>query len=312
MVDELQQSLQDGEGRTVVEIGLLVTLYFDGGHEPEVREAVAECFDEYIGLCGRFLKWGRHPRSYAWHELERLPIRSPSEWFRRKKLKADDMWQFYYHGGQQEWDASSYRAYAYGARKWEAEQSGWLSYLSASVPIGWLEDGASDFLELVLGWSRRLQPIHGYGGVGIMESPDLGVAQSEEQTVYAMARRFPGLEVDYPFLHMGYLHGGIKGVNWLTILGDRYVSEVGGLRQLRSSLESDEVSLHEYAGGIVIQAGAGPEIGDVNRQHLPAAYLEVNRALKTVRVREHVRFHGMAGFGSEETLAWLSRFDDQG
>jgi hypothetical protein len=311
MLDDVQSSVQDGEGRTVLEIGLLATLYFDGGHEPQVREMVGECFEEYAGHCGRFLRWGRHPRSYAWHELERLPVPSPKEWFLRKKLKADDMWQFYYHGGQQEWDASVYRVHAYGARKWEAEQSGWLSYLSAGVPLAWLEERGRDFLGLVLGWCRRLRPMHGYGGVGIMESPDLGLAASLEQAVYAMARRFPGLEVDYPFLHMGCLRGGIKGVNWLTVLGDEYVAKAGGLAHLRSSLSGDEVSFYEYPGGIVIQAGERPEIGDVNRQLWPAAYREVNRLLKPIRVREHLPFHGAAGFRSDETLEWLARFDDK-
>lgn len=66
-----------------------------------------------------------------------------------------------------------------------------------------------------------------------------------------MARRFPGIEADYPNVHVLYLKNGIKSVNWLTILNEQRLSEVGGKVALEKQLD-DNFKFYEYPGGIVI------------------------------------------------------------
>ncbi len=99
--------------------------------------------------------------------------------------------------------------------------------------------------------------------------------------VVGLAKRFRGLEIDFPFIHAIFLEEkpAIKGINWLTILGETWVTKLGGATALRARL-SNEIAFHPYAGGVVIQAGDKPLFGDVNASEPMPRYEEVARALK--------------------------------
>ena len=114
------------------------------------------------------------------------------------------------------------------------------------------------------------------------------------------------MEVDYPESHILYLQDGIKGVNWLTCLSDRWLDKLGGVAALRKSL-SDDFILHEYPGGVVIQAGPAPEVGDVNYRVPTERYRTLSRLLKPVRARGHAP---LLGFDQESTQVWFDRFDE--
>lgn len=66
---------------------------------------------------------------------------------------------------------------------------------------------------------------------------------------------------------------------------------------------------YEYEGGLVIQAGKMPQLGDTNRQLSIAEYERLARVLKPIRVTDHESFPAWSGFDAERTAAWLARFD---
>jgi hypothetical protein len=305
MFEEALAAVRDEEDRVALQIGLVATLYFEKGYQPAVRAAVAECFADYLAAFQGQLRWGMHPRSFAWQELARRPVPTPAEWFAKKELRDDDTWAFSYHGGQDDCDANAIRVHGYGGRKWEEERHGWLSYISAGLPLTYLEDRRHELLELLRSWSERLSPVSGYGGLGILESPDHELAQKYHQYVFMLARRFPGLELDRPSYHRMSLAAGIKGVNWLTVLGERWLEKLGGLGSLERHLESDAFTLLEFSGGVVIQAGGEPELGDVNRRLKPERYRALGRVTQPLLVRE---LHGLRGFDAESAREWLARF----
>lgn len=313
--DQLESQLEQGfavrddRGRVVLRIGMLFTLYFENGHTPEGREAVANCFSDYLALCGEKVRWGLHPKGGPFQDLSRKSIPSPAEWFADASPDENGIWEFYYHGGSSPEEASDIRVHGVGARKWQSETQGRLSYFSAALPITWFADRDGNFPELVLGWCRRLNPVSGYGGFGILDSPDPGVASKQQQLTYALARRFPGLEADYPISSVHYLKDGIKGVNWLTVIGEPWLEKLGGLPVLQAGL-GEPFLLHEYAGGVVIQAGRMPQLGDTNRQMDIAEYRHLARLVKPIRVSDHASFPAWSGFDSEKTRAWLARFDE--
>jgi hypothetical protein len=104
------------------------------------------------------------------------------------------------------------------------------------------------------------------------------------------------------------LSKGIKGVNWLTVLDENWLQKAGGYSELKKKT-GDGFRLEQYPGGILIQAGKHPDIGNVNRNQFPQYYVRLNRILKPIRVEKIRRIHDSLGFDPERTDAWLSRFD---
>jgi Protein of unknown function (DUF3396) len=103
--------------------------------------------------------------------------------------------------------------------------------------------------------------------------------------------------------------GGIKCINWLTFLNAVHVERLGGVERLKRDLGAD-VPVRSLEGGVMVQAGPQPQIGDVNRQQDLPLYRRVGRVLAPVRSREHPAFLRREGVPSREaTQKWLSRFD---
>jgi hypothetical protein len=293
---------------SVLKIGWILTLYFEKSYSMELRNSIAECFEEYIEICKENIRWVAHPKSYTWKRLAKEEVPTPTEWFESQKLDENDGWEFFYHGGNRKDEASHYTVRAVGTPKMLYDKRGRLSYISASFPPTWFENHKINFPEFVLNWCEKIKPLHGYGGIGILESPEYSVAQNYEKEVYALAKRFPGLEVDYPDVHVLYLRGGIKGINWITIMDEKWVEMLGGEKLLKSKLDTN-FKIYGYSQGIAIQAGKNPEIGDVNRNLDPKYYRKLSKVSSSIRIKNHKRFHGITGFGPEETQAWIDRFD---
>ncbi|HYO59189.1 type VI immunity family protein [Archangium sp.] len=298
--------VQDDEGHVVLQVGLLATLYFENAGSQPVREAVAACFEEYRTLCGPHLHWA-HPSRRGFQKLDAPPDVDPARWLRDPSLQnqfEEEGWEFYWHGGRTKEEASHFRVHALGRPRRGQEE---LGYFSASLPLDWFANHPGSFSELVLGWCRRLRPLHGYGGFGVMESTRLSLAQAYGPAAYGLARRFPGLELDDPLVHVLYLRHGIKGNNWLTVLADSWVKTLGGLELLTKKL-GEGFTFHSYPGGVMIQTGPHPQLGDVNRRLEPVGYRQLAQVLRPIRIRSH---RGFAAFGldKERSLAWLTRFD---
>src|SRR6185369_11121261 len=104
--------------------------------------------------------------------------------------------------------------------------------------------------------------------------------------VRQIGERFPGLEVESAACHCNHLNTGIKGINWLTILGQRWIEAAGGLDYLRARLD-DNFTFHQFEGGLMIQAGQKPQIGDVRANRWPKHYVTLAKVLKKIQIKEH-------------------------
>ncbi|HYO53649.1 type VI immunity family protein [Archangium sp.] len=301
-------AIQDEDGTKIAQLGLSASLYFTHGHTKEGRQAVAACFEAYWRMCGSQLKWAMQSSGRGWKRLGgRSNLSLPPEWL--SSLSEDDSWHFNLHSGGEQEEAALFKISGLGSADWEED----LSYLKCTLPLTWYAGHPGSFPEFVLEWCNALRPLHGYGGVGILEAQDLGTRDAHAHQVYALARRFPGLDVDDPTSHVLDLKEGIKGVNWLTILGARFLSEVGGIGKIRSQV-GPEFTFHEYPGGVMIQAGPKPQLGDVNRRRFPDSYRQLGSVLKGLRVKDHRKLHndGLGRrFDDDATQAWLARFDGE-
>jgi hypothetical protein len=296
-------TFRDKDGNIFLAIGFQVTMYFDQGLASETRSRVAECLDAFLAVPGPSIRWITTPDGQDWQQFSDKSARAA-----RKSLSSpvDETWELQLTSSELPNEASEYQFDAFG----QDQASGRLSYLRVSQPMGDVASTAPRFAELVQRISRILRPLQGYGGIAFLESNDPGVKSLGQPAVYSLAQRFPGIEVDRPIIHLRFLEHGIKGVNWLTVLGSRWIEAVGGTATLRAKLPSTYV-FDTYEGGLIIRSGPEPQTGDRNQRIWPKVYSQLSRVLKPIRIKEHDNFdYDMPHrFTADTTIEWLNRFD---
>lgn len=310
--DENEQELsnilcvKDKDGRVAVMIGLLVTVFFDNRRPREIRERVTEVAEDYITLVREHLRFSVPPKARREYPIESKRTRFPREWL--PDHPDGQSWSFNFHGGNAGRAASAFHVRGFGSEDFDNPG---LGFFHVSFPMLWFaEPSAGTFPEYVLNICQKIQPLSGYAGLGVLESFDGYTADAFQPVVKEIAERFPGLEVENPIAHTLHLHTGIKGVNWLTILGDRWVNEMGGLDSLRGRLD-ENFGFYPYDGGVIIQAGPKPQIGDAQANRWPKHYVKLAKVLKKIQIKDHYAFHfgGPGRMDHEASKAWLFRFD---
>ncbi|WP_257835181.1 DUF3396 domain-containing protein [Burkholderia glumae] len=205
-------------------------------------------------------------------------------------------------------DVAPYQAHVLISRADEKD----LSFVKAYLPVCRSDRPNYALLtEAVLRWSALCRPVHGTAGLTLIYAS--GMSQNTKYALSVM-KRFPGFDYIYGVdfsMEAGAVHNRIKCVSWLTVLGDEIVTELGGTDRMRAALEPT-CKIHEYPGGVVIQAGENPQLGDATRGDIPEAYRMVARYTKPVRFEAYSSrlFRVPDNLDKkEETLRWIRRFD---
>ncbi|WP_437655263.1 type VI immunity family protein [Sorangium sp. So ce1182] len=291
----------------VVAPALAITIYFQAPID-DYKDGVIYCLDSFLA------RWEQNITFYADEDIGRFRkatpklLRYPIERLRNRNREMSLFaWTM---GAGKKLNSASALSFESYVREHDPVK---LSYVRASFPVDAYRgpEGAERFVELARDWAKRLPFVHGYGGLALNQSPESGAQQQNSAIVFALASRFPGFEVEDCGGTVLVGQESIKGVNWLTLLGDKFVARVGGAESLRRGL-SDAIELHSIQGrGLLIRAGKEPGTGDVNRGARLPLYGEVSRALAPIRMLQHPDL-GPAEFGSfgpQGTAAWLRRFD---
>lgn len=299
--------LRDESGVVVVSFGLLCTLYLRPPFDPARRTTIRDFINRYADLTKDELRWLMPTKSGA-HPLDPASLVEELDG-KLASIGGDDGWELQLHGGTEARAASDVGLEVSLRRQWEAEAPhNHLSFVSFHFPLGWFGDRLPDFVSFIAGACDMLQPVHGYAGVGVVPPADRLLAARFDETIASLAERFPGLEIDYPAKHLVWVRAGIKGVNWLTILGDNMLERDGGRDGLCAALPPT-ASVHEYRGGVIVQASPAPLIGDRSRGIDVDAYRPVARALAPIRISMHSGVHGTEGLDRARFERWLARFD---
>ncbi|MGI9302746.1 MAG: type VI immunity family protein [Gammaproteobacteria bacterium] len=309
-IDEIV--LKDRNGHVMARVGMLVTLYFKSPYAIEAREAVGVCIDEYLGYVGPEMQvaWSGERNAKGSRKVIAVKDRTlPS----MKEVVADhsehDTLLLAFNSGDTSDDAGSYTVAAFCKGKRSFEQ---LGYLTATLPLGYLETMPNGFFQdLVVRWCQRLTPLHGYAGFGLSQCLDVGSALNYEPHLFPLIKRFPGLEFDNPTLHAGHIEDSIKGVNWLTVVSDELLAKIGGKRAVRDKFGKD-IGAQNYKGGLLIQAGLMPQLGDRTKNQIPFYYRQVYKVLAPLQTD-----HGGTTImktpdgidGDVFTEKWLKRFE---
>lgn len=308
-LDEIK-IIEDGKVRGC--FGLMFTLYFNQSLEKSKIKAVAECIEAYRDLAKDNLTWYLPVNGGQYSQFSSIPLSNLVQYV-DKKYQDGDSFEVTLLGGRHYLEASSYNI-ATLFPQGLGERS--LGFLTGSLPFSWLEgSGPGSFQKFIHHWCNKLSPFHGYAGLGLIQSFDYDQMRRDRPLVYPIARRFPGIDIENAITLSRFLCNGIKGVNWLTILGDVFLEKVGGQEALSTKLGPDFI-FSPYPGGTVIQAGPAPEMGDQNRNWVPAHYRKLGNELKAIRASYPYAFlKSPAQFPDKEderliTQQWFARFDN--
>jgi hypothetical protein len=309
-------TIRDEQQHAMVNIGWVVRMFFAEPWTKPVREAISVIAKEYMQLVGEHLKWTKHVRTGQMHKIGTGRVKFPWEWIPEYEDE-NEVWGFGYHGGEGDEDASSFLINALGGRK----SSTYTGYLEIYFPLAWFAEHGGRLQNLVLGWAKRLRPLSGYGSIGAQPPLDADGMRRSMFLVRRLSERFPGLDVgnaiseNITVMEFRRRGGYIKGPSWLTVLCDAYVRELGGVDELKARL-GEEFPITTYDGGLMIQAGPRPDVGDVERNRWPRHLIQLSKVLRPIRSQRHSPIHGW-GYKDHPTMdfdvtkAWIERFDDK-
>ncbi len=190
---------------------------------------------------------------------------------------------------------------------WAVDMSKQANIVSLAVPSVWGVDKPDELLNAV----QRLCdvfPFHsGLAGYAIERSH----YQKEDAETHAwqMTMRHPGVDIVRIPDDARALGGGtVKGVGWLTLLGQAIVTQLGGVNALSRKLGGD-IEVIETKNGVIVKAGPQPEAGDLNRSRVLPLYIQVYEVVAPwIRkaAEQSVSFQLVDNF-AERTVSWYSR-----
>lgn len=186
--------------------------------------------------------------------------------------------------------------------------------LQFPAEYAWKQEVA--MLELVKRIAQALPVRSGIAGLAL-ERNDSRRLQSDANA-WRLSMDHPGLDVANEIRDSRAVGtDGIKGVNWLTMLDDRFVTELGGEAALRVALPN--VAAVERAGQtLIIRATAQPIIGWLHNDEPLDRYKEVFRAVAPLVRRTADRPYGSFAFPlsvplpemMQRTRDWVLRLGD--
>ena len=311
-------AVKDERGRVVLQVAMIATVYFEEAYRQEAREAVLSCCDDYFKRCGAHLRWALNPDTRYPEPFGKGKGSNPHAWLPTQE--EDERFMLTYHGGEHADSASSFSLESMGIERRPFVE---LGYFKVSFPLLSLAEDPGMVPHVLLEICRKLKPVSGYAGIGIIESQNSSIASKYAPVVYSWAQRLPGLEADYPIEHAIYLRKGreggqcgIKGASWLTVIADRWLAELGGADVVAARVTAldPRFIVHRFDGGVMIQAGPRPDLGDAERGLWPELYVKLAKYLKPIRITTTCAFqYGGPGvrFDRERSEAWLRRFDQR-
>lgn len=298
-------TVDSDEGEPAVRLGLITTLYFKQGHTALTKRRVDDCFVRFRKEFKTELKW-------LLHKTLRKMTPSGFASSRRQVLASSPDEQFIWSiGSGTPQGIATYRLFVMNTTR--ALRDIDRSCLKMVLPWSILlePDGVQRYERWLKYLCDQVHAEHGFGGLAAI-FPHEGKRYFPLE--YQLARQYIGLMVD-PLPHVDSLRllDHIKGVSWYTVVGERFVKQLGGNDALRQQLSGcADVVFHGYDNGLIIRAGDLPVLDDADAL---ASYVDVNKVLKPIRVQDTGCLHPFpvqgGGFSEASTAQWYARFDEK-
>ncbi|WP_078041039.1 type VI immunity family protein [Burkholderia cenocepacia] len=301
--------------------GVIGTVFFERGSQPEVRQAILDCFDRFDEMFGEHLKGGKDAdlgkfttRNAKGVEKIRRAISDTPSYMQVSVLRSsatDQDTAAEYNIGVLTGTAlqEDYVSPTGRLRVPKGRETG-LSHLKFNVPMNLVTtaEGVAKYEEFLRYVCNKLVVRGGYGGLAPVLAYSYHRYMPQE---WALAERFSGLDIDstahlqkqeydpvsyegeskddltasYDHLHPGAKVGRwgfIKGVNWFTILGELFIERLGGEAAIREKLDRPDIHIERANACLMIRAGDFPRLG-APEEGLPEPYVFVNSVLRILR-----------------------------
>ncbi len=312
-------------GKPLVRLGFTLQLYLRDGHLRETRARVAAMLADFTRTArGNITHWQKDGAS----RLSPLAGRDVAALLAEEVARNDpkvDLWAPHVTDAQ---DPPRFQGMA--LMQYDNPRGRRVSRLELGIPATIVRNDPDALIRHILDWCAQLGPLHGSAGLGPIAGA--GMVNRYPDEVWPLLARFSGLDFPAPYLVGDGAH--IRGVNWLTVLGDPILAAIGGAEALAGRINAawgrlDPASrgatglppgfeVRPFAGGALVRAGEHPQLGDVNIGGVPLTYRIVNAALRDLRFMDYpnrsnllIRVPGPLD-AHEETMRWLTRFDGEG
>lgn len=296
--------------RDIMKLSIGCTLYFYNGHKPEIRAIMPQLVKSFYDQFGQYFTGGYMVNK----ESQKIKTGKLTPKLLEKCFKPDT-WQDGDEAMEWTWanpDLEATTGYTFSGFLCD-EYTNWdgLSIIQLAIPYNQL-----NLLQPWLNFIKQLCqhiPMH-CGNVGYYSLlPDQYHAYQEYQT--PATYRFYGCDIeDRLNVKMNRPPLGIKGINWLTILGPTFIEQMGGVDKLSQEALALNLGVERAGENLIIQAGPYPDICDKQILPMNPYYVAVNHLLKPIRKTTIGALHmdSMTGKAVLDTAAsdeWLRRFD---
>lgn len=297
--------------RDVMKLSIGCTLYFYNGHKPEIRALMPKLLKEFYDQFGQYFTGGYMVNKDSQKvKTGKLTPRLLEKCFDAKTWQDVDE--------AMEWtldnpDSEATTGYRFSGLL-QDEYTSWddLSSMQLAIPYDKL-DILDAWLAFIKKICQHIRMHYGYVGYHSL-LPDQYHAYEEHQT--PIAYRFYGCAIDRGFGGVTFQKPplGIKGINWLTIIGKPFVEQMGGEAELTNKAKAYGLDVEILGENMLIQAGPYPDICDNEDLPMNPYYVAVNHLLKPIRKATIGSLHmsSMTGKAVLEEAAsdeWLRRFD---
>src|SRR5262249_44502961 len=166
---------------------LLCTMYLRHDFELERRRAIREVIQQYVALAKDGLRW-LMPAKKGARRIDASTIAEALDANLASIENSSDSWELHLHGGEQPEAASDLGIDVFLRPRWEQEPPpNQLSYVSFRFPVLWFADKKPGFPSFVLRACEQLQPLHGYGGIGLITAADRFLASHFTDMVLSLS-----------------------------------------------------------------------------------------------------------------------------
>lgn len=258
----------------VLTVGCTATFYFWNGHTAATRAAMAKCFAAYEDAFGEHLRWKRDANEGIWIKLPEAKPALLQDYV--TTLDDDDCIEWYLTSDADHRGAGEYVISCLTARGWMEHD---CSCLQFRLPRSIAFEQTKQFVDLVTFCCQQLSPFHANAGLSAVSTYQETLWDAEKLD---LSTRYSGLYIDSFVIDKIKAPRGIKGINWLTFVGNGLAECLGGAASFVSYCRKFGVAPTTVDNGFLIRAGDMPQLGPIGLP-LPDEYVRVNAALRPLR-----------------------------
>lgn len=289
---------EDGSRKAMVVADF--TLYL--GHSDRLAAGFRDALDVVLPLLKPHVRWYRTESMKRSKKVTADVLESVGKWFETDFTKREEIGLTLLSGASSEDVGPWGLKFRIQPRLLRTKSA----VFRVSLPTTAFDD-ARTFIGLVKSVSKKMPFRSGHAGYSVeYDEGDLNPAR--EDRMRAWHARFVALDARDLALSGSRFVAGVKGASWLTLLDSEFVAQLGGDKMVANKLIDSGVQLAALPNGLLLQAGARPTLGDVNRREDVSALRAVNALLRPIRVDGGFT---LRQFGDREgTRGWLSRLDE--